>query len=353
MVFVNNVQEKEQEIPLNRKVFANKIILLLAAVLLALFTAGCSRRDNCGECTLIPPEKGALKIVATVFPVYDWARNILGTNPAGAELKLLYDNGVDPHSFQPTASDIVEISSCDLFIYVGGESDDWAADLLEEAINQDIRTVNLMQVLGDKAIEEEQIQTAEENKHEEEEPEYDEHIWLSLRNAAVLCDAIEGALQEADPSHADIYKENLEDYRTKLGELDIEYQKAIQEADLNTLLFADRFPFLYLVNDYGLDHYAAFNGCSAETEASFETIIFLTQKINELHLPAVLVIEGSDGKIAQTIIRNTDTKDQNLLILDSLQTAPKDGDAQDRTYLAVMKDNLEMIKKALITNRGE
>jgi len=210
-----------------------------------------------------------------------------------------------------------------------------------------------MQVLGDKAIEEEQIQTAEENKHEEEEPEYDEHIWLSLRNAAVLCDAIEGALQEADPSHADIYKENLEVYRTKLSELDIEYQKAIQEADLNTLLFADRFPFLYLVNDYGLDHYAAFNGCSAETEASFETIIFLTQKINELHLPAVLVIEGSDGKIAQTIIRNTDTKDQNLLMLDSLQTAPKDGDAQDRTYLAVMKDNLEMIKKALITNRGE
>ena len=351
---MNNVQEKEQERQLNRKVFANKIILLLTAVLLALFAAGCSRRDNCGECTLVPPEENSLKIVATVFPVYDWVRNILGSNPAGAELTLLYDNGVDPHSFQPTASDIMKVSSCDLFIYVGGESDEWAEDLLQEAVNQDIRTVNLMQVLGDRAIEEEQIQTAEEKTHtEEEEPEYDEHIWLSLRNADALCDAIEEALQEADPAHTDIYKENWKEYKTKLSDLDAEYQQTIQEAELNTLLFADRFPFLYLVNDYGLDHYAAFNGCSAETEASFETIIFLAEKMNELHLPAVLVIEGSDGKIAKTIIRNTDTKDQKVLLMDSLQTASKDGDDQDRTYLSVMKENLDTIKEALTTNSGE
>ena len=351
---MNNVQEKEQERQLNRKVFANKIILLLTAVLLALFAAGCSRRDNCGECTLVPPEKSSLKIVATVFPVYDWVRNILGTNPAGAELTLLYDNGVDPHSFQPTASDIMKVSSCDLFIYVGGESDEWAEDLLQEAVNQEIRTVNLMQVLGDRAVEEEQIQTAEEKTHtEEEEPEYDEHIWLSLRNAAVLCDAIGEALQEADPAHAGIYKENWKEYKTKLSDLDAEYQQTIQEAELNTLLFADRFPFLYLVNDYGLDHYAAFNGCSAETEASFGTIIFLAEKMNELHLPAVLVIEGSDGRIAKTIIRNTDTKDQKVLMMDSLQTAPKDGDDQERTYLTVMKENLDTIKEALTTNSGE
>ncbi len=294
-----------------------------------------------------------LQIVTTIFPVYDWTENVLGENPADAEVTMLLDQGVDLHSFQPTAADIMKISNCDVFIYVGGESDAWVADALKNVVNKDMKVVNLMEAMGDSAKEEEIVEGMqgedEEDCEEEEEegPEYDEHIWLSLRNAEVCTNAIATALSEADPTYKEIYLKNAEGYKNQLAELDEKYQETVDEAKVKTLLFGDRFPFRYMIEDYNLDYYAAFIGCSAETEASFETIAFLSGKVDELNLKHVMIIEGSDGKIASTIISNTKTKDQEILKLNSMQSVTS-ADAESGTaYLSVMEQNLDVLREAL------
>ncbi|MBQ7430897.1 metal ABC transporter substrate-binding protein [Butyrivibrio sp.] len=293
-----------------------------------------------------------IKIVTTIFPEYDWVNVILGENAANAEVTMLLDNGVDLHSYQPTAEDIMKIATCDLFIYVGGESDEWVEDALAEATNKDMQVINLLEVLGENVKEEEVVEGMEaEEEHEEsdseEEVEYDEHVWLSLKNAQVLCTAIEESLEVIDPANSDLYKANLEAYVAQLSDLDAQYQAAVDSSEVDTLLFGDRFPFRYLVDDYGLSYYAAFVGCSAETEASFETITFLAQKVDELSLGTVLTIESSDQKIAQTIVENTQSKDQQILTLDSMQSTTSKDVASGTTYLSVMESNLSVLKAAL------
>ena len=470
-------------------------------------------------------EKEELKVVTTIFPEYDWVKEIAGDKASEMDLTMLLDNGVDLHSYQPTADDIMKISDCDVFVYVGGESDGWVEDALKEAVNKDMKVVNLLEVLkdsvkteeakpgmqaeeghnhgyshfadsdvqdrslsdwsgdwqsvypyledgeldkvmerkaenGDKTAEEykayyetgyktdvEKIVIDGENntmeftkngvsakatyeykgyqiydyesgsrgvryffeetdgsedapkyvqfsdhgiapgkaEHfhiyagndgfdalseemenwptyypsdmtgeeiaedmlEHEEKEYDEHVWLSLKNAQTLCGAIEEALKEADPSNSDVYASNLAAYDEKLTALDGEYQEAVDSATQKTLLFGDRFPFRYLVDDYGLNYYAAFAGCSAESEASFETISFLAKKVDELGLKNVMTIEKSDQKIAKTIIENTKDKDQKILTLDSMQATTSDDVANGTTYLSVMENNLSVLKEAL------
>jgi len=336
-----------------------KLILLLAAVLLmaGCLTACGSASGETAEARNTSVSKTAdgkkrLQIVTTIFPEYDWVKSILGDNAGGVELKMLLDNGVDLHSYQPTAEDIMKISTCDLFIHVGGESDKWVADALKEATNKDMIVINLLDVLGDSVKEEELVEGMEGEEEEgeagkEEGPEYDEHVWLSVKNAELFVNAISDAIQKLDEGNAGSYKKNTAEYLDKLKALDGEYSKAVSESSIKTLLFGDRFPFRYLVDDYGLSYYAAFVGCSAETEASFETIIFLAEKIDELSLHTVLTIEGSDQRIAQTIVQNTKSKDQKLLSLNSLQsTTTKDVEA-GITYLSVMEKNLEIIKEAL------
>ncbi len=301
-----------------------KAISLIVAVLLA---AGCL--SACSGGGLPDADDGALRIVTTIFPEYDWVLNILGDNPANADVTMLLDTGVDLHSFQPTAEDILNISTCDLFIYVGGESDEWVDDALQEAVNKDMIVISLLDVLGGAAKEEEVIEGMQEEEDEDDRgddgPEYDEHVWLSLKNAAVLTERISEAIQALDPDNADAYRENAAAYIRQLNALDAAYQDAVSDASFTTLLFGDRFPFRYLTDDYGLSYYAAFVGCSAETEASFETVTFLAQKLDELSLPAVMTIEGTDHRIAETIVRNTRTKDQRILTLDSMQaTTAKD-----------------------------
>jgi len=286
-----------------------------------------------------------LHIVTTIFPEYDWTRNILGENPGNAEVTLLLDSGVDPHSFQATTKDILDVSTCDLFVYVGGESDEWAEDALAEAVNPDMVVINLLEVLGDQAKTEERTEGMQGRA--EEEPELDEHVWLSLRNAEVLCGSIEEGIAEIDPEHADIYEENLEDYLGKLDDLDQEYIQAMSDAPVKTVLFGDRFPFRYLTEDYGLSYYAAFSGCSAETEASFQTIRFLAGKLDKLRLPCVLTIEGSDKKIAETIIQNTESQDQEILVLDSMQSVTLEEAEEGASYIGIMKENLATLQKAL------
>lgn len=308
-------------------------------------------------------DSDTLQIVTTIFPEYDWVREILGENAMNAEVTMLLDNGVDLHSYQPTADDIIQISTCDLFIYVGGESDGWVEDALKEAVNKDMVVINLLDVLGDSAKPEEvvegmQAEDAHEHEHEddhehgketddEEEPEYDEHVWLSLRNAQVLCTEIANQLCAIDPVNTDAYTANLNAYLEKLSKLDTQYQSVVNGAVVKTILFGDRFPFRYLADDYGLTYYAAFVGCSAETEASFETITFLAEKVDELGLDAVLTIEGQEHKIADTIILNTLDKNQTVLIMDSMQ-ATTSGDVDNgATYLSIMEQNLDVLKQAL------
>ena len=291
-----------------------------------------------------------LKIVTTIFPEYDLTRAVLGDREADVDLTMLLDNGTDLHSFQPAVKDIMKVSSCDLLIYVGGESDQWIEDALESAQNKDMKTINLMEVLGDTIKEEETVEGMQESDHgheDEDEKEYDEHVWTSLRNASVICGIIAETLEEMDPENKDVYASNAATYQEKLSDLDTEYQNTVDSAKQNTLLFADRFAFRYLVDDYGLNYYAAFSGCSAESEASFKTVTFLADKLDELGLKTVLTIEKSDDRIAQTVIENTETKDQKILELNSMQSITSDEIADGVTYLSVMEDNLNVLKEAL------
>ena len=290
-----------------------------------------------------------LKIVATIFPEYDWTREIHGDRLEDVDLTLLLDNGTDLHSFQPAVKDIMKVSSCDLLIYVGGESDQWIEDALKSAANPNMKTINLMETLKDFIKEEETVEGMQEkhHSHEEDEKEYDEHVWTSLRNASVAAEAIADTLAELDPENSDIYKQNLRSYQVELSSLDNEYQKTVDQSTHKTLLFADRFPFRYLVDDYGISYYAAFSGCSAESEASFKTITFLAEKVDELGLKEVFTIEKSDDRIAETVIENTRDKDQKVAVLNSMQSITSEEIADGTTYLSIMEDNLKVLKTAL------
>ena len=266
------------------------LALLLALWIPAAVLSGCAPQDDSAA-------SNKLNIVTTIFPAYDWVREILGDETDRAEITTLLDSGVDLHSYQPTVDDIVKISDCDLFLYVGGESDGWVDD--------------------------------------------------ALKNAQVLVAAISEALQESDPARKDIYAANAAAYVEKLSALDGEYRAAVDSGKYKTLLFGDRFPFRYLADDYGLDYYAAFPGCSAETEASFETVSFLAGKMDALGLPCVLTIESTQHKIAETIVQNTAQKNQQILTMDSMQAVTANDAASGASYLSIMEKNLSVLKKAL------
>lgn len=335
--------------------------LLLALFMLVGVLAGCGKQNDTNQ-------TDKLSIVTTIFPEYDWVREILGDKADNAEITMLLDNGVDLHSYQPTADDIVKISDCDLFIYVGGESDEWVEDALRNAANGNMKVINLLEVLGDSVKTEEIVEGMQEEEHEHEdaeehehedahahedaeehehEEETDEHVWLSLKNAKMLVRVISKALQELDPDNKDIYAANADAYVKKLSALDAEYQAAVDAACNKTILFGDRFPFRYLVDDYGLHYYAAFVGCSAETEAGFETISFLAKRVDEWKLPCVLTIEGAQHKIAETVVRNTTAKNQRVLTMDSMQSTTSKDVKNGTTYLSVMEKNLSVLKEAL------
>ncbi len=540
------------------------ILLMITVLMMAFAITACGSADNNGD-NVSTGEK--LSVVTTIFPEYDWVREIVG-DTENVEITMLLDSGVDLHSFQPTADDIIKIANCDMFIYVGGESDGWVEDALAEAVNKDMKVINLLEVLGDtvkteelkegmqesehnhehnhshgkevSTFEDNEVQdrelsdwagewqsgyplildgsldkafeikaadsdkmTAEEykeyyttgyktdytdisivgdnitftdkdgnkissdykyvgyyiqdwstgtraamyrfeavdkasgapifiqfndhmiepaesehfhirmsndsfdaipdpenywptfypaeltpeevceelaghgkhsdeddhdheneadhdheneadhdheeaeNDHDHEEAEYDEHVWLSLKNAKVLCVKIAESLAELDGKNADKYKSNADTYVKKLDELDAKYESTVAESSKNTILVGDRFPFRYMVDDYGLDYFAAFVGCSADSEASFETVTFLSGKTDELGLGTVLKIESSDGKIAETIRDNTAEKNQQILTLDSMQSVNSSDVDNGATYISIMEKNLETLKEAL------
>lgn len=329
-------------------------------------------------------EKGnsnKISIVCTTFPQYDWVKNILGEEAERFYVTLLLDNGVDMHSYQPAVKDIATAGSSDLFIYVGGESDTWVEDALKEAKNKDLKAINLMETLDNFVKEEEVVEGMQEERkslghsheksskekqeqtqkesHEnsqeingqkeaaDEEPEYDEHIWLSIRNAEIMVKNIEKAIEQLDSDNAKVYQNNAENYIKKLDTLDKQYANTIQNAKYKAILFGDRFPFRYMADDYDLKYYAAFAGCSAETMAGFETVTFLAKKADELRLPVILTIENLDGRIAEAVKSNTTKKNQKILAMNSLQSVTKEQIADGITYLQVMQENLSVLSEAL------
>ncbi|MBR0252538.1 MAG: zinc ABC transporter substrate-binding protein [Synergistaceae bacterium] len=306
---------------------------ILLTVLLSVFMAEASY--------------GSVEVVATIFPIYDWVKEI--SKGSDVNINLLLDSGVDLHSFQPAVDDMVKIAKCNVFVYVGGESDEWVEDSLKNVVNKNQVSINLLKILGDK-VKSEEIVEGMEHEHEhhehehESESESDEHIWLSLRNAEIICKYIAEKLSELDENNKEIYSQNCSEYVKKLSELDSEYDEVIDKSMRKILLFADRFPFRYMADDYGLKYYAAFSGCSAETEASFETVMFLSNKVEELKLPYVLTIDGTKHKIAETVISNTKSKNQKILVLDSMQSTTLNNNT---SYLEIMQKNLETLKTVL------
>ena len=325
-----------------------------------------------------------LSVVCTIFPEYDWIRELVGDKKDNYEITYLLDKGVDLHSYQPTAEDIAKIANCDLFVYVGGESDGWVNDALKESKNDKMQVVNLLETLGTNVKEEEVVEGMqeedehdhdhgkkedadhdhedadhehehkedadhdhEEDGHHHDEVEYDEHVWLSLRNATSLVNELAVRLQTIDPENKDYYASTAASYTAKLGDLDSRYLAAVKKAKNKTVLFGDRFPFRYLVDDYGLKYYAAFVGCSAETEASFETVAFLAKKADELKLNNVLVIENSDQKIAKKIVETTKAKDQKIVEMNSMQSVTANQITDGATYLGIMEANLKALEAAL------
>ena len=316
------------------------MLFLLPAVLLSIFGCGSPQKG-----TTAKSDKPKVKVVTSIFPEYSWTKEILGSQDKHVELILLTKKGLDMHSYQPSAGDILRIAGCDLFIYVGGESDKWVDRALKEGGNPKRKVINLMKLLGGRARAEEAVEGME--KHEHHEPEYDEHVWLSLKNADIACKAIAENLTALDPENADTYRANYAAYSKKLAALDVKYKEAVEKAPVKAVLFGDRFPFRYMAEDYGLKYYAAFNGCSAETEASFATVAFLAGKLDELRLPAVLTIEGRQHKLARTIVENTKTKNQKVLTLHSMQATPEEEIKKGTTYLSIMEQNLNVLQEAL------
>ena len=346
---------------------------------------------SCKAKTINTSEK--VNIICTIFPEYDWAKSIIGDADPDTTLTLLVKNGVDLHSYQPSAADIVQISTCDLFVYVGGESDAWVKAALENARNKDMKILNLMEILQENVKEEEIIEGMQEEAHHHEDftprkdtdeagsviagdsgnsdsaqenaypldgdprpneanphsdaPEYDEHVWLSLKNAKIICQEFTKILCQLLPQNAEKYQANLEAYIEQLDSLDLSFASVIAGAPNKTIIVCDRFPFRYLADDYNLKYYAAFSGCSAETEASFETVAFLANKLKEENLPAVFVLDQSNQKIAKTVILNAKLPHTDILQLDSMQSTSLRQSFNGKTYIKTMQENLENLQKGL------
>jgi len=330
-----------------------------------------------------------ISVVATIYPQYAWLKEILGKQADSLNLTLLIKNGMDLHSYKPSAADIATIAKADMIVYVGGESDEWIEKALEATPNEKRVQVNLLAALGDRVKAEEVVEGmqaedehehhhehaeeheheehhehAEEHEHEEhhehaeehehheheahaEEVENDEHVWLSLKNAEILVKALTQALAKLDNAHEAEYLANANAYIAKISELDEAYRVMVAGATHKTILFGDRFPFRYLVDDYGIKYYAAFVGCSAESEASFETVAFLANKMDSLALPAIFTIDGGNGKIAQAVLAaSKKSKAAEVLTINSMQSV-KTSQMDSTSYLDIMRENLEVIKKAL------
>lgn len=311
----------------------------LSIFMIMIMVLGCGAK---GGTATQNKEGKKISVVTTIFPAYDWVKQVVGDNK-NVDITFLIDKGVDLHSYQASAEDIAKIIDSDLFVFVGGESDDWARDLIKE--NPNLKYISMVDSIGENALEEETVEgMQEEEGEEEEEGALDEHVWLSLKNAKTIVNEVAKTLAQVDPDNKASYEKNAADYVAKLDELDKEYRDTLSAFTDKTIIVGDRFPFRYLVNEYGINYYAAFKGCDAGSEASFDTVAFLAKKMDELDMKNIFIIDGSTGDLAKTIVDNTQNKDAKVLVLDSMQST-KSSDNAD--YIEIMKKNLEVLKSAL------
>lgn len=325
-----------------------KKILSVFLTLILIFTVlcACSSGKNTQQTsslntsdTTSGTDGKKLNVVCTIFPQYDFCREIAGDK---IDLTLLLDSRTDLHSFEPTSEDILKISNCDLFINIGGESDDWADDVIRSAQNGSLCVLSLMDTV--ETHDEEALESQQEEEEEEDEHEQDEHIWTSLQNAVKMTQAVTEKLCALDPDNADTYRANASAYIGKLSDLEKQYADTVNDAKTKTLLFADRFPFRYLAEDYDLDCYAAFSGCSAQSEASFETMAFLVGKVKEENLKYILMIDGSDGSVAKSVSRQSGAE---IRTLNSCQSVSPEDLENGVSYLSIMRQNLAVLKEVL------
>jgi len=318
--------------PKKRSNMKRLFILFCAVVLLFLFP-GCRRAQT-------PREEGKLNVVTLIFPTYDFVRIIAEDR---VNLVMLLPPGSESHSYEPSPRDIITLRGSDLFIYPGGQGAKWVDRILDSMDVPQMTILNLMDLVD--TVEEELVEGMEDDDDEDEEvPALDEHVWTSPKNAIILVAAITQALCELDSANAGFYRQNAADYSAKLAELDAGFMSVVEGAKRNTIIVGDRFPFRYLADAYGLEYFAAFPGCSTETEPSAATIAFLINKTRSENIPVVFHIELSNEKIADAISEATGAK---KLILHSGHNVTKKDFDRGANYLDLQKANMINLKEAL------
>lgn len=308
-------------------------LAVLAAILIVLCLAGCE--------STYTGKADTFDIVCTVFPQYDWIKNI--TDGVENVTVTLLCGSSDIHSYQPSVQDIVRINGSDMVVGIGGESDSWVFSSLQS--ETETIPVNLMEVLYGEDVQ--HHSHTEDCDHSHTEDVNDEHIWLSVKNAIVVTEYLAELLCEQDPQNREVYSANAKAYCDTLREMDAKFEEVCEKSENNTVVFADRFPFRCLFEDYGINYFAAFPGCSADTDASFDTVISLAEKLDEYSLEYVAVTENTDGKTAKAVIENSNDKSRSTVALDSMQSVTvKDIDGGEN-YVEIMENNLESIAKLL------
>lgn len=311
-------------------------IMVLSGTLTALSGCGVEKSDK-------------ITVLCTVFPIYDWVRSVVGDSEK-VEVKLLVSGSADLHSYQPTVNDVIAVRGADLTVRVGGMDDSFVGELLKNGgCGQDLR---LMEIDGIVKREISQGSHEEEHDHHHEhdhEHTVDEHIWLSLKNAAVSVNAVCEALSRLSPADSEQFRKNADAYIERLSALDGKYLDAVSKAPSDKLIFADRFPFVYMTEDYGIEYEAAFKGCSTEADASFDTVIRLADRLDGWALSYVCVTESSDRELAECVIRASESKKADIIAFDSMQSVSESDIASGATYLGIAESNLETLKIALST----
>ena len=316
------------------------IYSLIAVAFLITAFSGCSNANTASN-TDSNSGSDKISIVTTIFPQYDFSREIAGEN---AEITMLLPPGSESHSYEPTPQDIIKIQNCDLFIYVGGESDTWVSGIIE-SMDKPVKTLTLMDCVD--VVEEESVEgmeAEEEASGGEKEIEYDEHVWTSPKNAVKITEKITAALCEIDSANAQTYNANSKSYIDKLNALDKSFQDVVDGASNKTVVFGDRFPLRYFVDAYGLSYYAAFPGCSTDTEPSAATIAFLINKVKTEKISTVFYIEFSNHQVADSIAEATGAKTALFQSCHNVSQANLDSGA---TYLSLMQQNVETLREAL------
>ena len=313
--------------------------IFIAVIATIILTTGCGKTDY------IPKKNDELNITATIFPQYDFARQLAGDK---ANVTMLLPPGSECHTYEPSPQDIIKIQNSDLFIYTGGESDNWIDEILKTLDTSNMKILRLMEIC--ETVDEESVEGMQsdehnhENENENSNHELDEHVWTSPYNAVKICDAISDALCELDAENAQYYNKNHTEYTALLFDLDDSFREILSSSKRNTLVFGDRFPFRYFTERYGIEYYAAFPGCAEETEASISTVTFLIDKIKQEQIPVVLYPELSNHRLADTIAEETGAK---ALMLHSCHNVTQEDFNNGITYIELMKNNVEVLREAL------